>query len=98
MSTKVYGHSDDCIEFDGDVRGERYLGRDGKSRLVFSDGTHLEISYQDSGTWVIALITKGSLFDRIDKCSGDSTDDAYSDVAHFRSGLIAATCDGKEVS
>ena len=48
MATKVYGASDDLIEFEGDVAGEvGAYGTDDKDHgvlLVFSDGTMLEVS------------------------------------------------------
>ena len=49
MATKVYGASDDLIEFDGDVTGEvGHFGTDDNERgdlIIFSDGTLLEIKY-----------------------------------------------------
>lgn len=49
MATKVYGASDDLIEFDGDLRGEvGCYGTDEKEHgvlVVFSDGTLLDIQY-----------------------------------------------------
>lgn len=95
MSTKVYGSSDDLIEFEGDVSGEvGCFGTDDEGRdgvlLVFSDGTILEAKYGKLGlgVWAIRLFQKGrdSLLDRIDLCT-DEDANPHSDVAHFRDGL-----------
>lgn len=92
MSTKVYGHSDDLVEIEGDVRGE--IGcfgtddRDNGVLLACSDGTHLEVKYGKGGlaVWRVTLLRKGDLFDRIDECH-DEDAKPYSDVAHFKDGL-----------
>lgn len=90
--TKIYGRSDDLIEFDGDVRGE--VGCYGTDKdelgvlLIFSDGTILEAKYgkMDMGIWELKVHKKGLLYDRIDLCEIDIDDD-YSDVVHFKPGL-----------
>jgi hypothetical protein len=90
MSTKVYGCSDDLIEFEGDFRGEVgcYSSDNDPVLVVLSDGTLLEVKYGkgDRGIWSVALLSKGSLFDRIDQCD-DEDADPCSDVAHFREGI-----------
>lgn len=93
MSTRVYGASDDLIEFDGDVSGEvdYYSGdcEDEGCLLVFSDGTLLAAAYGKPGhgaVWGLRLVQRGTLFDRIDECF-DEDAKPYSDVAHFRDGL-----------
>ena len=91
MGTRVYGASDDLIEFEGDVRGEvgKYADEDKPGvLLVCSDGTLLEVNYGKGGAgiWEVKLLQKGALFDRIDPCL-DEEADPYSDVAHFRDGL-----------
>jgi hypothetical protein len=106
MSTRVYGASDDLIEFEGDIRGE--VGCYGNSSrekgvlLSFSDGTVLEVKYSGrvSGVWAISLLVEGVRFKRIDQCA-DPDGDPYSDVAHFHDGLkscFAATGDWERVS
>ncbi len=99
MSTRIYGTSDDLIEFEGDVSGEiGCYGTDDAPHgvlLVCSDGTLLEVKYGklDMAMWGVVLVKAGSLFDRIDPCV-DKDADPYSDVAHFHAGLkwaIAAT-------
>lgn len=90
--TKVYGASDDLIEFTGGISGEvSAYGTDDEDHgvlLVFSDGTILEAKYgkMDKGIWGIVAHKTGSLFDRVDLCEDDSGDD-YSDVAYFKPGL-----------
>jgi hypothetical protein len=92
MTTRVYGCSDDLIEFEGDVRGE--VGHfesddDGPGALlVCSDGTLLRIRYGKSnrGIWEIRVMHKGPLFDRIEQCDDDEAQ-IYSDQAFFRDGL-----------
>ena len=92
MTTKVYGASDDLIEFEGDVYGE--VGNYGTSTrehgelVIFSDGTLLEVKYgkADMAIWGITLLQAGSLFDRIEPCM-DEEADPHSDIAYFGDGL-----------
>ena len=66
MATKVYGCSDDLIEFDGDVHGEvGCYGTDDREKgvlLYFSDGTILEAKYgkMQMGIWEVKLHNAGS--------------------------------------
>ena len=90
--TKIYGCSDDLIEFDGDVKGEvGCYGTDDREHgvlIICSDGTLLEVKYGkgDKGIWGIQLIEKGELFNKIDQCT-DENADIYSDIAYFNDGL-----------
>lgn len=90
MATKVYGASDDLIEFEGDVSGEvGYYGDDDGAMIVMPDGTLLVAKYGKPGNlavWSIDVIRKGTHFDRIDLCT-DEDADPYSDVAHFKDGM-----------
>lgn len=92
MATKVYGASDDLIEFEGDFSGEvGCYGTDDNERgvlVVMSDGTLLEAKYgkNDDAIWGIKVVKKGTLFDKVDQCD-DSDADPHSDVAHFKSGI-----------
>lgn len=99
MGTRIYGASDDLIEFEGDVCGEvgayglrpaRYADDEGKSGLVMcSDGTVLSVVYGDfahRGIWKLTVLQKGALLDRVDVCDYEDAD-PYSDVAHFADGL-----------
>lgn len=89
--TKVYGASDDLIEFEGEFTGEvGFIGEDSDpgALVVMSDGTLLEVKYgkADAGIWAVTLVKKGALLDRIDQCD-DADADPYSDVAHFKPGI-----------
>jgi len=92
MATKVYGASDDLIEFNGDVNGEiGNYGTDDREHgelIVFSDGTLLEAKYGkgDMGVWGIIVIKGGALLKDIIPCS-DEDADPHSDIAIFNDGL-----------
>lgn len=91
MTTKIYGTSDDLIEFEGDIYDEigAYEAQD--KGILLSDGTVLECSYPktpDLGVWGFKLIRAGHLFDRIEECN-DEDADIYSDIVHFKDGLKA---------
>ncbi len=96
MSTKVYGQSDDLIEFEGDLDGEvAQYGTDDMPLGVivgFSDGTVLSVKYGKpglGGVWAITVLNAGTLFDRLDVCTNNDAD-PYSDIAHFKDGKLAA--------
>jgi hypothetical protein len=94
MATKVYGASDDLVEFDGDVSGE--VGHyedadDGNAKgvlIAFSDGSIMQARYGKAklAVWQITALSRGPLFDRIDECH-DEDADPHSDVAHFKDGI-----------
>ncbi len=92
MATKVYGASDDLIEFSGDINDEvGHYGTDDAEHgdlIIFSDGTILEIKYVkiDLAIWGITLLKSGVLYERIEICM-DEDADPYSDVAIFKDGL-----------
>ena len=92
MATKVYGASDDLIEFEGDVRGEvGCYGTDESDKgvlLVFSDGTLLEAKYgkADQAIWGITILCAGSHFVRFVPCL-DEDAPIHSDIVHFKDGL-----------
>lgn len=99
MATRVYGASDDLIEFEGDLRGEvGCYGCTGDSPvlLAFSDGTILSVAYGKNGLgiWAVAALRQGDMLERIDYCD-DEDATPYSDVAHFRDGPLKAWC-GKD--
>ena len=97
MTTRIYGTSDDLIEFDGDAYGEvgynAPYGEDPGCLLICSDGTLLRAKYgkpSGGGIWEISLLHKGSLFERISACEEeDDEDDPFpnSDVVRFSDGL-----------
>ena len=99
MSTRIYGASDDLVEFDGDYKGE--VGsygtddRDSGVLVVCSDGTVAEVKYGKGGRgiWGIQLLKKGFLFKGIDPCV-DEDANPHSDVltlAHGVKWIYAAT-------
>ena len=92
-ATRVYGTSDDLIDFAGEFTGEvGCYGTDDEEHgvlVVMSDGTMLDAKYGKpglAGVWGVTLVKPGDLFDRIDQCA-DEEADPYSDVAHFRPGI-----------
>jgi hypothetical protein len=90
MATKIYGSSDDLIEFEGDFNGESGCCKEEQCTLiVLNDGTILKVKYgkNDKGLWGITLLQRGSLFDRIDQCSNDEDAEIYSDIAYFKDGV-----------
>lgn len=94
--TRVYGASDDLIEFDGDLRGEVSCYGTEKHKLgvlvAFSDGTILAVRYGKpaaGGVWAIDVLWKGSLFDRHEVCM-DEDADPYSDQVFFKDGKLRA--------
>ena len=92
MSTKVYGSSDDLIEFEGDVSGEvECYGTDDRERgvlVILSDGTLFEVKYGKFGRaiWGILVVHKGSLLTDVTPYPNEEKD-SYSDIAHFAEGL-----------
>jgi hypothetical protein len=94
MGTRVYGASDDLIEFEGDLSGEvSCYGTDDDGHtgvlLTFSDGTILVVKYGKpgcGGVWGITTVHAGKMLDRIDACS-DEDADPHSDQAFFKEGV-----------
>lgn len=93
MSTKVYGASDDLVEFEGDVSGEvghytRDSDQDRGALVACSDGTLLSVKYgkPTGGIWNITVVREGDLFAGIEVCT-DEDANPHSDVAMFRDGL-----------
>lgn len=92
MATKVYGASDDLVEFDGDFRGEvGCWGTDDRERgvlVVLSDGTILEVKYgkNDAAIWGVKLLKKGTLYVGIEQCDNEDAN-PHSDVATFGDGI-----------
>ncbi len=91
MGTKVYGTSDDLIEFEGDVDGEVMVSSGSPSLLMFNDGTILTINYGADGLaiWKIVVQKEGPLFISIERCT-DEDAEVYSDIAYFADGLSFA--------
>lgn len=96
MGTRVFGASDDLIEFEGDLLGEVgcYGTNDDDDMGVlvgFSDGTLLSVKYGKGGqgVWGITVLRQGDLFDRIEFCN-DEDAETHSDVVHFKPGALKA--------
>jgi hypothetical protein len=95
--TRVYGRSDDLVEFEGELRGEIGCygsGDDGKLGVLvaFSDGTILAVRYGKpvgEGIWAIDVLRQGELFDRLEVCT-DAEADPYSDQVFFKDGKLKA--------
>lgn len=98
MGTRVYGASDDLLEFEGDLSGEvGCYGTDNDEDLgvlvAFSDGTVLSARYGKNGLalWGLSVFRKGDMFLRVDLCDdADEDADVYSDVVHFKDGKLKA--------
>jgi len=62
--TKVYGASDDLIELEGQITEEfshsTYQDDAQSAILAFSDGTLLEVRYDDDGIWRISKLADGA--------------------------------------
>ena len=92
MATKIYGTSDDLVEFEGDFSGEvGCYGTDDREQgvlIVVSDGTILEVKYGKGGEgiWEVKLLKRGILFEAIEQCTNEDSD-PYSDVATFKEGV-----------
>jgi hypothetical protein len=90
--TKIYGASDDLLEFEGDIYGE--VGYYGSSledpiKVSISDGTELNMYYDDSGLWKIKVLNQGSHFESLVEAT-DPDSDQYSDLLTLKSGLLTA--------
>lgn len=85
MATKIYGSSDDLIEFEGDIYDEIGAYKAQDKGILLSDGTVLECS-PGLGVWGFKLVRAGRLFDRIEECN-DEDAEVYSDVVYFKDGL-----------
>lgn len=59
MKITVTGASDDLIEIGGDI-SEEFDGGRGRALLVISDGTILNILYDDDGIWRVSRIREGA--------------------------------------
>ena len=90
--TKIYGASDDLVEFEGDFTGEvGCFGTDDRDKgvlVIVNDGTILEVKYGKGGAgiWEVKLLAQGNLFQKIVPCL-DEDAEVYSDVAVFADGV-----------
>ena len=74
---KIYGASDDLIEFEGDVDEEAYAKEDGNV-IALSNGAVFRIKYSDEGVWRITpvFVTGTSTIEY----GEEDSDNNYSDV------------------
>lgn len=80
--TKIYGASDDLLEFEGSIFGEvNYFDSSEKDpiEVKVSDGTHFKAFYDEVGLWRIILIEAGTCFISLDKAT-DPNSENYSDI------------------
>ena len=59
IGTEIYGASDDLVEFVGDYHGEVGCYDIKRGLIVCSDGTILEVKYNDIGHWIFTVLNKG---------------------------------------
>lgn len=88
MTTKIYGTSDDIIEFEGDLDDEVSRYDPERVFIFFSDGTLLKVRYgkEAKAIWDFEILHTGALFASYEPCF-DEDADPYSDVVRFHSGL-----------
>lgn len=92
-STKVYGYSDDVVQFWGKC-SDSIDCYDTDLRITLSDGTVLRTHYgkhlngQDCGIWSIEVEYAGLLYDRKKTCY-DEEDEPYSDIVYFKDGELS---------
>lgn len=82
--TIVTGASDDLIELRGDLYEEFNSYDCHNGVIAFSDGTLLNVRYDEDGIWRFNLIYKGNLFIRIEQ---GSVEEDINDIVYFDEGL-----------
>ena len=93
---RIYGASDDLIEFEGDIEDEvPYYPEeeDGVVSIVLSDGTTLGIQYK--GTWTFSVVEAVS--DVRIKPAVAHGDPQYSDILTIETPITWAVVGGKVV-
>ena len=92
MATRIYGASDDLIEFEGEFHGEvGCFGTDDSERgvlVIVNDGTLLEVKYGKNGDaiWEVRVLVKGTAFTSIVPCD-DPDAKIYSDIVELGAGI-----------
>lgn len=90
--TKIYGHSDDLLEFEGDLYGEVCYFDSSETddiKVSISDGTELSVYYANSGLWKIKVLNQGSHFESLVEAT-DPDSDQYSDILTLKPGMLTA--------
>jgi hypothetical protein len=85
---KVFGHSDDLVELEGDIANELafYPDDDDKGMtLGLGDGTCLTVIYSEAGIWRITPVAIGPCTKMDKKEAVDSDEDDYSDTVTLTS-------------
>jgi len=87
---KVYGHSDDLIEIEGDISEEFSWCKDDDepAYIGFSDGTVLRIIYDETGLWKIVVINEGDATIVKEFEATDSDSDSYSDIVVVKNAIL----------
>lgn len=77
---KIYGHSDDLVEIEGDIREEWEAFDAGQCYIAISDGTLLHITYDHEGVWRVTpcVIGEGTNYSNKQAVSAnfDNSDEA----------------------
>ena len=90
MSITIQGYSDDIIDLSGDIEDELLYDDGEPAVLVLSDGTVVEIEFNDDGIWKIALLCGGS-GKYIREFEASFNDDRkYSDVVTIEGDIVWA--------
>jgi hypothetical protein len=96
MTTRIYGASDDLVEFEGTIHGEvGCFGTDDDEDLGIlvglDDGTLLAWQYGKGGlgVWGCTVLVKGSAFVSLTACNNEDSD-PYSDVVIMSDGATEA--------
>lgn len=82
--TLITGASDDLIEIRGELYEEFSSYECQNGGMALSDGTILNVNYDDYGIWRFAPIIKGDLFESIEL---GSVDEDTNDTVYFKNGL-----------
>ena len=82
---KIYGHSDDLIEIEGDIEEEfsHYYEGDDPYYLSISDGTLLSVIYDQDGIWRFTPIYRGHAY----QSHAHSDEDDYSDSVYLEGDI-----------
>ncbi len=92
----IRGVSDDLIEIEGDIEEEFNTKAGETSILAFSDGTVLNVIYDDLGMWRIFIVAIGKC--NLKKVEAISADSNYSDVVRLEGEDIQWVVFGSEIA
>jgi hypothetical protein len=76
---KIYGASDDLIEFEGDIHEEAYAHEDG-DYIALSNGAVFKIVYSDGGVWRITPVAKTGVYSYAIYQAPENDEGDYSDI------------------